>query len=51
MRPGGTNLLDSRGLCRCSQAPYPYDAYLPENAASIADPQLIFPINDSEETR
>jgi hypothetical protein len=27
MRPGGTNLLDSRGLCRCSQAPYPYDAY------------------------
>ena len=26
-RPGGTNLLDSRGLCRCSQAPYPYDAY------------------------
>ena len=27
MRPGGTNLLDSRGLRRCSQAPYPYDAY------------------------
>jgi len=29
MRPGGTNLLDSRELCRCSQAPYPYDAYPP----------------------
>ena len=27
MRPGGTNLLDSRALCRCSQAPYPYGAY------------------------
>ena len=29
MRPGGTNPLDSRGLRRCSQAPYPYDAYPP----------------------
>ena len=27
MKPGGTNLLDSRGLHRCPQAPYPYDAY------------------------
>jgi hypothetical protein len=26
-------------------------AYPPENADSIAYPQLIFPINDSEETR
>ena len=29
MRPGGTNLLDPRELRRCSQAPYPYDAYPP----------------------
>jgi hypothetical protein len=27
MGPGGTNPLDARGLRRCSQAPYPYDAY------------------------
>jgi hypothetical protein len=29
MRPGGTNLRALGDLRRCSQAPYPYDAYPP----------------------
>ena len=41
MRPGGTNLRILWDLRSCSQAPHPYDAYLPQIVISDPDNRSI----------